>query len=220
MPAVYDALGRNFNSKDKQAVLKYLDAFHSHLQANNVIQRIQHLMQSGQSDHAVAEIIDRELTRACEHAGNSCKKRRLDYWSIDLHLLKCELSIWCQFRSRQHRKLSSIALILRATEFNIDLDPTLDNVTLNAKITELKSSVKDIHQQAATKRETCQLEQANMAEDASDNDRAKAIRQIKNNERKNRAFQSLKFQRKKHNQAMTLTRLEVPVPLRWWLHSS
>jgi len=127
-----------------------------------------------------------------------------------LHLLKCELSVWCQFRSRQLRKLSSIALISRANEFNIDLDPTIDTVTLNAKITELKLSVKQIHQQSATKRETFQLEQANMAEDASDKDRAKAIRQIKNNERKNRAFHSLQFQRKKHNQAMTLTRLEVP----------
>ena len=50
-----------------------------------------------------------------------------------------------------------------------------------------------------------------MAEDASsDKDRAKAIRQIRNNERKNRAFQSLKFQRQKHNQPMILNRLEVP----------
>ena len=128
MPEVYDALGRNFNSKDKKAVLKYLDAFHSHLTANNVIQRIQQLIQSDQSDHDVAEIIDRELTRACEHAGKCCKKRLLDYWSIDLHLLKCELSVWCQFRSRQHRKLLSIALISPATEFNIDLDPNVDNV--------------------------------------------------------------------------------------------
>ena len=127
-----------------------------------------------------------------------------------MHLLKCELSVWCQFRSRQLRKILSIALISRANEFNIDLDPNIDKATLNAKITELKSSVKQIHQQSATKRETCQLEQANMAEDASDKDRAKEIRQIKNNERKNRAFHSLKFQRKKHNQAMTLTRLEVP----------
>ena len=75
MPDVYDALGRSFNSKDKKAVLKYLNAFHSHLTANNVITRIQQLIQSEQSDQAVTEIIDRELTRACEHAGNSCRKR-------------------------------------------------------------------------------------------------------------------------------------------------
>ena len=175
MPDVYDALGRSFNSKDKKAVLKYLDAFHSHLTANNVITRIQQLIQSEQSDHAVAEIIDQELTRACEHAENSCRKRRLDYWSIDLHLLKSELSVWCQFRSRQIHKLSFTALITRANEFNIDLNPTFDTATLNAKITELKLYIKQIHQQSATKQETCQLEQVNMAEDASDKDRAKAI---------------------------------------------
>ena len=49
-----------------------------------------------------------------------------------------------------------------------------------------------------------------MTEDASDKDRAKAIRQIRNIKRKNRAFQSLKFQQTKNIEAMSLNRLEVP----------
>jgi len=56
MPDTYVVLGCVFTSKDKKAVIQYLDAFYSNLKANNVIKRIQQLIQSDESDHEVAEV--------------------------------------------------------------------------------------------------------------------------------------------------------------------
>ena len=56
MRETYDVLGRGFTSKEKKVVIKYLDASYSHLKSNNIMKRIQQLIQK--SDHEVAEAID------------------------------------------------------------------------------------------------------------------------------------------------------------------
>jgi hypothetical protein len=91
-PAPYDPEGRSFTSKDPKAVTKYLTAVHKHLQANNVLDRISKLIKSDDPNHEEAEKLDREITRACQHGSNQCKKRRMDYWSIEIHVLEVNTS--------------------------------------------------------------------------------------------------------------------------------
>jgi hypothetical protein len=81
----YDPTGRSFTSKDPKAVTKYLKKAHGHLIANNVFNRIQKLMECNEPNHDEAERLDRELTRACKHGSNSCKRRRQDCWNIEIH---------------------------------------------------------------------------------------------------------------------------------------
>jgi hypothetical protein len=77
--------------------MKYLKAVNKHLQANNIYLHVVNLMKDTEPNHKEAELIDREMTRACEHGSNKYKKQPMDYWSIDLHVLKQELSVMCQF---------------------------------------------------------------------------------------------------------------------------
>jgi hypothetical protein len=102
----YDPEGRMFASKDRKVVVKYLKAVDKHLQANNIYNQVIDLMKNTEPNHKEAEFIDREITRVCEHGSNECKKQPMDYWSsIDLHVLKQELLVMCQFKYRRKRKI-------------------------------------------------------------------------------------------------------------------
>jgi hypothetical protein len=96
----YDPAGRLFSSKDPKAVATYLKEAHEHLNDNDIFKRLQKLMESNEPNHEEAEKLDCELTRAFEHGSNICRRRRKDYWNIEIHELKGNLSIWCQFKGR------------------------------------------------------------------------------------------------------------------------
>jgi hypothetical protein len=89
---------RTFSSKDPKAVTTYLGATYKHLQANAVMSRIKKLLKNDTPDHDEAKKLDALMTQACTHAANQCKKRRVDYWNIEIHETKRDLSVWCQWR--------------------------------------------------------------------------------------------------------------------------
>jgi hypothetical protein len=81
--------------------------------------RIKKLIMNDLPNHEEAEKLDRLMTQAFEHASNNCKKRRSDYWNIKIHKKKRDLSVWCQYRNRRIRKLSSSALIHRVSQLGL-----------------------------------------------------------------------------------------------------
>lgn len=81
----FDPVGRSFSSKDRKATTNYLKAVDKHLKVNTVLKRIRKLLTSADPDHKEAERLDREMTQACAHGEKQCRRRRLDYWSIEIH---------------------------------------------------------------------------------------------------------------------------------------
>jgi hypothetical protein len=207
---VSEAEGRTFKSNDKKAVIKYLDAVHSHLDANNVFNRMKKLFESEAPNHEEAEILDSELTRACQHGSNKCQKHQMEYWCIDTHEIKRNLSIWCQFRARRRRSIRSTALISRAKEVGLNLDEEMPLEIIETEIKRLHTKLKTIHKKSADRRDEFLLERANISEDTGDKKKAKIIRQIRKNEREARAFGKLQFQRGRMNKGGGITRLQVP----------
>jgi hypothetical protein len=208
---VYDQAGRTFASKDPKAVTTYLAAAHSHLMANAVMTRIRNLLASDDPDHEEAEKLDSLMTQACEHASNQCKRRRKDYWNIEIHETKRNLSVWCQYKSRRIRKLSSRALIARTSALGLQMREGMPMEEILVQIEILRTRVKEIHKESAKKRDESLTERANMAEDADDKKKAKAIRQMKETEQKTRAFQKLKFKRGLIHNGGGISRLQVPI---------
>ena len=208
---VYDPTGRSFASKDPKAVTKYLDAAYKHLQANAVMSRIKKLLENETPDHEEAEKLDKLMTQACTHAESQCKKRRSDYWNIDIHTTKRNLSAWCQYKHRRIRKLPSTALIARSIEMGIGMIEGMPMEEVLQKIEILRTKVKAIHKESAEKRDESLLERANMADDADDKKKANAIRQMKKTEKNTRAFQKLKFKRGLNHDGGGISRLQVPV---------
>jgi hypothetical protein len=83
--------------------------------------RIKKLIMKNLPNHEEAEKLDNLMTQACEHASNNCRKRRSDYWKIEIHEEKRDISVWCQYRNRRIRKLSSSALIHRASQLGLGM---------------------------------------------------------------------------------------------------
>ena len=208
-PPVYDPSPRGIKTKDKKAVTRYLRACHKHLRANNVFKRLHDLSNNNRPDHSLAEILDNELIRAGAHADKQCRKRRTDFWNIELHTLKRELSVWCLYRSRTNRNLPTHSLRRRAAQVGILIKPTVSIDDVNTRIINLRQQVHQIHLNSKEKRRESQRDQANLAEDAGEHKLAKTLRHQALIERKHAAFRQVK---NASGQATTdgITRVQVP----------
>jgi hypothetical protein len=134
----------------------------------------------------------------------------MDFWSIDLHVLKQELSVMCQFKYRRKKGLISKALITRANKMEINISEDMQIEEIKKRINEIREDANKIHKEAAKRRDEMLLELANMAEDVEDSKKANAIRQLRLIEKKIRLFRRLNFQRKKTTDGGGISRLQVP----------
>ena len=103
------------------------------------------LMNSDVPNFLELEKIDRVITQACAHGENCCRKQRLDYWSVDLHVAKRDLSIWAIAKSRLRRKLSIESIVARAKLLGIELDESTPRETIHANASHLRQEVRSIH---------------------------------------------------------------------------
>ena len=206
----YDPDGRSFSSKDPKAVTKYLQAVSNHLKHQNVYERVHELMKSEHPNHEEAERIDREITQACQHGATECRRRPLQYWSVELHELKRDLSVYCQLRRRRKKGLSSTALIARTSTLGLGISKDMTNETIDTKIKNLRKYVIDIHKKSKEKRDAYLLEQANISEDADDKMKAKALRLMRLRERQGRAYSRFAYHRNGGGRGSGINRLQVP----------
>lgn len=151
------------------------------------------LMRSDVPNFLELERIDRDISQACAHGENCCRKQRLAYWSVDLHVAKQDLSIWAIAKSRLRRKLSIDSIVARAKSLGIELDKSTPRDTIHTNASHLRKEVRSIQKNSANKRDEMMHDNANYLEDVGDKDKAKRLRQQKKEERKNRVYNRLKF---------------------------
>jgi hypothetical protein len=151
------------------------------------------------------------MTQACSHGKKQFKERRLDYWSIEIHVTKRNLSVWCQFLARRKKPhLRSTALIARTKAIGLNLIEDMPMEEIEKQITLLREAVKIVHKQSGERPDTMLLELANFAEYMDDKKKANAIRQMRNGEKKTRVYRRMNFQRGRYNKGGGITRLQVP----------
>ena len=159
--------------------------------------RLQRLLNSEKPDHIEAEAIDRAITEACELGEKACRKRRREYWSIELHEVKRELAIWCILKSWRRRGIKLDCLLKRSKELGIPISKDVSEKDTKETITELRQKLREIHKKSKKYREEMLTNLANFSEDIDDTKRAHYLRQMKKAERKNRVYSLLKFKRGK-----------------------
>ena len=209
-PPIYDPSGRGFQSNDRKAAATYLRAFYDHITEHDIINRIRTLIKHDSPDHETAEAIDREITRAGKHAENQCRRRRRDYWNVDLHLAKLRLSVWIQYRRRTTRKLPTNTIIERAATFGIIIPPDTTIGHASQMISTLKAEIKQMRINSRAKRRDHLLDRANLAEDMEDHKVANILREMYRAERKNEVYAQLRYVRGKSQASSGITRLQVP----------
>ena len=183
MENVYHTNGRGISSKDTKQVTKYLKAVHHHLQHNNIIKRMAKLMSDDQPNHKEAEAIDRELTRAGLHGESKCRKRRRDYWDLNIHVIKTKLSLWSQLKRRRKRHLFTHVLCARARSLGVEMDNT-SNEEVEQIIQSLIVEMKKHFKEETERRDEFMLNQANLAAEAGEEEKANVTRNIRTCERK------------------------------------
>jgi len=183
---------RRLKSKDRKSVGRYILAVHDYLVQHSVFQRMEKALSASPPDHSLVEKIDLDITRACKHGENSCKARRPDYWYIQIHLLHLHYSVLNQVCRRKQKGHSTISLISRAAEYGIEInkDATLQELTSLRHSIRLK--IRSERKQGFEKRQAFLTAQANLKEDVSDAQAAKAIRQLRNSERRTRVYRYFK----------------------------
>jgi hypothetical protein len=167
-------------------------------------------MKSDFPNNEEAERIDKEITQACEHGANECRRHPLHYWSVELYEIKRELSIYCQFRRRRKKGLASKALVARTGELGIRMSIYMSDGVIEDRINELKKKVKIIHEESKERREKYLLEQANISEDPDDKMKAKALRLMRLRERQGRAYSKFAYQWRGGSRGGGIKRLQVP----------
>ena len=209
-PKVYSVQNRGFTSKDRTAVTAYIPNFHKHCSKNNIFASARKLIDDGKRNDALAEQIDNEISRACKHGENKCRKRRPEYWCVELHEARRREAIWCQFQSRQKRKLNSTSLIDRAKSAGIELDPTMDKKELASKVAAVKYEVKMLRKESREKREEHLLDLANLSEDKDDKTTTKILREMAKQERISNTYRMFNYHRGKYKDSQGIDRVTIP----------
>ena len=107
------------------------------------------------------------------------------------------------------RKLDTSALIQRSRDIDVDLEGATEASAIE-RIKELRSTLRDIHQKSADKRQEMLLNQANFAEDVDETAKVRYLRNIRRSEKQARAFSQLKYRRERANTSGGINRLEIP----------
>jgi hypothetical protein len=131
-------------------------------------------------------------------------------------ILRCtkkrDLSVWCQYINIRFRKLPSTALIHRVSLLGLGMSEGMPMEEIESQIEILRARVKELRKNSDNRRDESLLETANMAEDADDKKKAKAIiRQMKKTEQQCQTYQKLKFKRGLIHDGGGISRLQVLV---------
>ena len=80
-------------SNNVKSVTKYIIALHKYLSNHNVFKWLWKLNKITDDDIIDLEKIDWDITTGYKHAENQCRKMKWEYWKIELHILKRDLSV-------------------------------------------------------------------------------------------------------------------------------
>ena len=185
----------------------YITHLYDHLLFNNIFKRANSLIRPDNPDHSEAECIYKIITRSCLHSEKEYRKRRSDWWHIQLDCLNVDKSVLCQYRSCLQRKLSVSCLLKWAGELNIPI-PSSDH--LSKEITALSNAIASMCTESQKSRQAFLLQQVNVSKDILQQKKTNIIRQILKTEEHMEAYKILKVVQGKVQQTNSISNLQVP----------
>jgi hypothetical protein len=84
---------RDLHAKNPKEVTKDLEAKHNLMEAHNIFERIQRLINDPTLNPALAESIDTDLYQTSTAAGKKCQQFREPEWSVKLHKARTRVGI-------------------------------------------------------------------------------------------------------------------------------
>ena len=116
----------------------------------------------------------------------------MDFWDFEVHTLKMTKAFWCYLLKRRKLHLDTTVICIAAKEEGIDMF-NKSTPEANKIVQLLWEDLKKHYCDHKTRRDEYLLSKSNLESDAGDEEKAKALKDIKKAERRNQCYRNFKF---------------------------
>ena len=203
---------RDFSTTSPGTVEKYVRAKMSYLHEHRFFERLEILENLIDPNHELAEALDRDFTRASEHAARVCAKRHQPPWSPKLAEVWAEIHFYRMAKSALSTTANYQPALRRIQEKWPNLPRSIPtNVAIieglrQESITKLKA----IRKEAQALRDTFLEQQAMKYKDLKEKGKANIVHRIIRAESQKKVYQKINYLRQQGEGTFNLTQLKIP----------
>ena len=133
----------------------------------------------------------------------------MDFWDFEVHTLKMKKALWCYLLKRRKLHLDTTVICTAAKAEGIDMFNSSTPEAIKV-VKHLREELKKHYRNHKTRRDEYLLSKANLESDAGDEEKAKAIRNIKKAERRNQCYRNFKFHQGTGISTQEINRIQIP----------
>ena len=209
-PSVAPVSQRRLQSKCLSSRTKYINELHQYCIDHNIFERQTKLQEN--PSHALAEAIDRDITRGMHAAEARCRLLGTDPWSIVLQQARRLVDIYKHALSMLRVGFDSRHKLGRLlARYSIPIDIPDDMPSVKKALTVAQTALRQVLKDAAASRRDLLKKRIADAIAANDPSKSKAAKQIARAEAQKALHARIRFISKESDQQSGLTRLEVPL---------
>ena len=166
-------------------------------------------MKSKRKNHKEAEAIDEAITQATQYGEQQYEIQHKDYWDFDVHTLKMKKAFWNYLIARRKLHLDTTVNYTAAREEGIEMYNMSTPEALK-DVKQLQEDLKEHYRDHKTKRDEYLLSKTNLDQDAGEEEKENAIRNIKKVERRNQCYQYFCFHQGTRISAQEINQIQIP----------
>jgi hypothetical protein len=202
---------RLIRSKEAKSNTTYINEKYDHLEANNFFNNIDQLIADPLTNKPQAERLDNLLGQASIHAGNSCRKRRRDWWSQKLTTIRSKCHLLQRLLSGYHNKVNTRAAVQqRMLDINLDFQLPVSFDECKAMLKVAQNLAREV---SAKHTETRLAELDDRAETSAldgNQDKTKHLKQMASHESTCRMYSKIRTARGQNSKNSQFTSLQIP----------
>ena len=112
---------RLIRSKEAKSNTIYVNSKSDHLESNNFYHTLEQLLSDPAPNKSQAETLDKLLSQASLHGGNSCRKRRRDWWSQKVTTIRSQCHLLQRLLSGYRNNVNTREVVQqRMAELNLE----------------------------------------------------------------------------------------------------
>ena len=203
---------RDFRSTDPHQLKTYLIAKIQYLQGHQWFERLDHLMESAESNHDVAEALDRDLQRASRAAGNAWRFSFRSPWSPRFANAWAKINFYKLSRSQNVNNQDYRPALQRLQQRYSSLPMTIptDIVMIEKGYQDALAELRQARHEAQQLRDDFLQSQAARYTALNEQGKAHIVRRIQRAETMSQVYRKIQFVRNPHKSG-GLSTLKVPV---------
>ena len=210
--ALAPVVARDFTTTAPGSVEKYVIAKMQYLTEHSFFERLTTLETLQRPDHALAESLDRDFTRAALHGAKLCARKRRSPWSPDLAKAWAELHFYKLLKSSRRTTANYVPAITKLQHrWNhlpriIPDDPEFIKENYKMAIAKMQ----EIRQKAQESRDAYLTNQVAMYKDLNEKGKAKILQRIIRAESQHKVYKKINYLKSQGEETSGLSTIKIP----------